>query len=361
MRRRKKQIGIGLVILYDILLGALFLGVYFIWRFGPLYVESRLRAAQSTPSPTVLATPAPTVLSTPAPTVSITPEPGGTALPTPETTLPPTPTPTVDPRTPWQIRFSDHFTQEPVLTDTSYTSPEVSVEIETIHTDLGNGPVTYYFADIYVASLDNFKTATPNGRLDYYETMWPLDLDAQANAILGINGDFFCLNDHGFYIRNGEAYRTNHSRGDICVLYRNGEMKTYAVDGYEVEDILAQDPIQVWDFGPLFLYEDGTVRHEYPDGNTVSSVNPRSAVGYYEPGHYCFLVADGRSRTSVGLSLPEMADIFAEHGCTRAYNMDGGGSAVMTFNHRAFSVQSSDNRLLSDMIIVTEAGFPPAE
>lgn len=333
-----------LVIAADILAAALFLGAYFAVRYGPLLLASARRATPPGPAPTVAASPEPTASPEPAPVPAAA-----------------TPEPTPDARTPWQIRFAEHFTETPVLTDHSYTSPEVSVEITSVSTDLGNGPVNYYIADIYVASLDNFKTVTPNDRLEYFETMWPLELADQGNAIVAVSGDFFCLNDHGFYIRNGEAYRTDHSRGDICVLYRDGVMKTYAVDEYEVEDILARDPIQVWDFGPLFITADGQARHDYPDGNTVSSVHPRSSIGYFEPGHYCFLVADGRMRESVGLSLPEMADIFSELGCVCAYNMDGGGSAVMTFNHRAFSVQCYDNRLLSDMIMVTEDGFPPAE
>ncbi len=28
--------------------------------------------------------------------------------------------------------------------------------------------------------------------------------------------------------------------------------------------------------------------------STLGKANPRTAVGNYEPGHYCFLVVDGR-------------------------------------------------------------------
>ena len=83
--------------------------------------------------------------------------------------------------------------------------------------------------------------------------------------------------------------------------------------------------------------------------------NPRSAIGYYEPGHYCFVVVDGRQDGySYGLRIPELAAIFEELGCTEAYNLDGGGSAVMVFNHEKYSRQSNGGRDLGDIIYVAE-------
>ena len=95
---------------------------------------------------------------------------------------------------------------------------------------------------------------------------------------------------------------------------------------------------------------------------TVNQPNPRSAIGYYEPGHYCFVVVDGRQDDySHGLLLPGLSKIFEQLGCACAYNLDGGGSAVMTFNHERFSRQSNGaGRELGDILLITEEGFPGA-
>ena len=94
----------------------------------------------------------------------------------------------------------------------------------------------------------------------------------------------------------------------------------------------------------------------------VSYPNPRSAIGYYEPGHYCFVVVDGRqSGYAKGMSIPELAALFEELGCTKAYNLDGGGSAVMVFNHKRYSKQSNGGgRDLGDILLIREPVAAPA-
>ena len=88
----------------------------------------------------------------------------------------------------------------------------------------------------------------------------------------------------------------------------------------------------------------------------VSYPNPRSAIGYYEPGHYCFVVVDGRQNGyAKGMNIPQLATLFEELGCTRAYNLDGGGSAVMVFNHERYSKQSNGGgRELGDILLIRE-------
>ena len=53
--------------------------------------------------------------------------------------------------------------------------------------------------------------------------------------------------------------------------------------------------------------------------------------------------------------LMELADVFHNLGCKCAYNLDGGGSAVMTFNHEKFSKQSNGaDRDLGDIVYICE-------
>ena len=49
-----------------------------------------------------------------------------------------------------------------------------------------------------------------------------------------------------------------------------------------------------------------------------------------EPGHYLFVLVDGRDEGySKGATFPELAEIMVNEGCSVAYNLDGGRSAVM--------------------------------
>lgn len=289
----------------------------------------------------------------------------------PETTLPvqePTeteadetqtaPTEAPDNRTEWQIKFADKFTDEVVVTDNSYTSPKVSVSIETVTVGEGSSQIVYHVADIYVASLENFFTYTANDEMVYFGTEDVLSMVENANAILAISGDFLTYQKSGFMMRNGEIYAETSNGGNICVLFADGTMETYNSRTYDVEELKAMDPVQVWNFGPELLNEDGTACTTFDTSSTVLQPNPRSAIGYYEPGHYCFVVVDGRQKGySAGMKLDQLAQVFEELGCTRAYNLDGGGSAVMLFLGEAYSRQSNGGRDLGDILVIGESTY----
>ncbi|KAA0225284.1 hypothetical protein FCG40_01745 [Fimbriimonadia bacterium ATM] len=61
----------------------------------------------------------------------------------------------------------------------------------------------------------------------------------------------------------------------------------------------------------------------------VNSRHPRTGIGITPDGEILFVVVDGRSSLSAGLSLSEFASLFRELGCTDAINLDGGGSSTL--------------------------------
>ncbi|MBQ9148762.1 MAG: phosphodiester glycosidase family protein [Oscillospiraceae bacterium] len=266
--------------------------------------------------------------------------------------------PTEDPRTAWQIKFADHFTEEVVATENSYTSPEISISLETITAGEGRSQITYHVADIYVASLENFTTVTANGEMRYFGTQDAQEMVEESNAIIAISGDFLTYQKAGFLMRNGEIYQESTNNVSICVLFADGTMETYDKKQYNIEEIKSRGAVQVWSFGPVLLDENGKVRENYDVSQAVSYPNPRSAIGYYEPGHYCFVVVDGRQEGySAGMTIPALAQVFQDLGCTSAYNLDGGGSAVMFFGGQRYSRQSNGgDRALGDMLVIRASG-----
>ena len=63
---------------------------------------------------------------------------------------------------------------------------------------------------------------------------------------------------------------------------------------------------------------------------------------------------EGRTKDSGGVTLVELGQIFEELGCVSAYNLDGGKSAVMAFNGKAWSQTLSGGRDMSDIIYLRE-------
>ena len=76
-----------------------------------------------------------------------------------------------------------------------------------------------------------------------------------------------------------------------------------------------------------------------------------------EPGRYLFVVSDGRTSESEGLSLYELAELMRSLGAQTAYNLDGGGSSSMVFNGRVVNKPTSygtkvRERGVSDIVYV---------
>ena len=259
-----------------------------------------------------------------------------------------------DNRTEWQKKFAEHFSDEIIRTENSYKSPNVSITVETITYGEGKNKQTYHVADIYIASIDNFATYYA-GDGGSYASMFVEEMSVASDALIAICGDYLTLQRSGFLMRNGKVFYETSNNDSICALFPDGTIETYEGREYTIEDIKNRGALQVWSFGPTLLDENGEVRRRYDMPRAVSYYNPRSAIGYYEPGHYCFLVADGRQDGyAKGLTIPELAQIFKDLGCVKAYNLDGGGSAVMAFNHKTYSKQSNGGRDLGDILLIRE-------
>lgn len=268
-----------------------------------------------------------------------------------------------DNRTEWQKKFADRFTDEVVITENSYTSPNISITIETKTHGEGAFTTVYYVADVYVAGMDCFRTYIANETFGVNERETMRDMSINSGSVLATSGDFYSYNA-GVMVRNGVWYREKPKSSDICVLYGDGTMKTYLKYSYDIEELKQQDVWQIWNFGPLLLTDEQEVPSKFNSSGNIQAANPRSAIGYYEPGHYCFLVADGRDyMVSCGLTMSELAQTFKDLGCTQAYNLDGGGSAVMSFRGELYSKMSSPKRELADILLIAEpvAAAPEAD
>ena len=92
----------------------------------------------------------------------------------------------------------------------------------------------------------------------------------------------------------------------------------------------------------------------------TSGLANRTAIGYTSAGEILMLVADGRSATSQGATLSELADLFLQLGASEAMNLDGGGSSQLRV--QATSVYGGDGRSLASAVILgPKAVAPPAQ
>ena len=315
-------------------------------------------AEAPTPAPTEAPTPAPTnePVEVIVPLLTATPTAAPTPAPTPVPTAVPTPGPSPTPEGLCGGRFPDKFSDTEVLTDSAYQSPDLAIFLSTVHDESSfSSFVTYFVADIYVQDITRLKTA-PAGQ-DFNSLLaGAVKKMAQNNgALFAASGDYYAHSNRALIIRNGVSYNDRPStRFESCVLYRDGTMAFYAPEELDPQAFLAAGAWQGWTFGPSLLEEGGQPRRDIPASYIgVNDRNPRCMLGYYEPGHYCVVVADGRQpskRYSNGLTLLELAELAHQLGCAKAYNLDGGQSAQIFWRDGIYNHPTGGGRSISDIL-----------
>lgn len=381
---------IALVILIDVILFIIFSLVIvthscnLLMRLGIQKVnESEVVSVLATPEPTEIpVTPAPTaVVETPAPVDTVSPD-EPTAVPTDT----PTPEPTVIPGllgNKYAEKFTDEKTERTyesaetleTLSDGtertllySYASNQVAVDIYHYQIKTRYGLLEYQLADIYMRDINCFTTHYRLNPKDNVKTQFYAE---EINAIVSTNGDNFNAGKikDGLVIRNGAQLfpgggkpQTKFS-SDLCVLYYDGTVRVYDCknDTFTYEEILANYPYQAWYFGPKLLNDDGSVKTQF--NSPLGNFNPRTAFGYYEPGHYGLVVVlgirdridyNGKNRgeaKSPGVQFQELSELCASLGFRMAYNLDGGGSSSMVWNKTVFG---HNDRSHADILAVVD-------
>lgn len=297
----------------------------------------------------------------PTPTPAPTPEPGPTPVPTPS----PTPEPYIPPDS-GSPEFPGPFLPEgsrPQITASSYRSSNVVIRISSQR--CSNSDV--FVADIHVRKLDYLRRAY-GANTWAKRSAWMSDLLAQTpGSLLAITGDSSGVFKNGLIIGNGELQKkTSNLTRDAGVLWKDGTFSVYTPTQLRAEKIAdrADEIWQTFIFGPFLLsQEDGHALSLKEMTNCgVKPANPRAVFGYYEPGHYCFVLVDGRStasrleagRKNRGIRIEDLAVLMESLGCTQAVNLDGGQSAVLTFLDDNVSNPYQGGRRIGDAIMIVD-------
>ena len=214
-----------------------------------------------------------------------------------------------------------------------------------------------YVADVTVSDASALKTALANNTYGRNITDTTSNMAEDNNAVLAINGDYYGARQSGYVIRNGNLYRNTSGNKDSLVIKQNGEFEFVSEGETSAEELLQNGAYQVLSFGPVLL-EDGEISvGENDEVGMAMASNPRTAIGYLGNNHYVFVVSDGRTSESAGLSLYELASFMKELGVADAYNLDGGGSSTMVFkgeiiNNPTTNGHSNQERSVSDIVYI---------
>ena len=240
--------------------------------------------------------------------------------------------------------------------DTTYKTDDTSITLSTYRE---------YDTNIYVAEVEfsknaQIETAFAQNSYGKNVTATTSSMAESSAAILAVNGDYYGARDNGYVIRDGIIYRSSAKADQKdLVIYKDGSMKIINESEVSAQELVDDGAVTVLSFGPA-LVEDGKVSVSQNDevGKAMAS-NPRTAIAITEDNHYLFIVSDGRTDESEGLSLYELATFAASLGAKTVYNLDGGGSSTMYFNGNVVNNPTTNGwdiseRGVSDIVYISK-------
>ncbi|PYS91661.1 MAG: hypothetical protein DMF62_02070 [Acidobacteria bacterium] len=156
------------------------------------------------------------------------------------------------------------------------------------------------------------------------------------------------------FVLVGSGERANYLRqvktGDRVELVWDIRGENNTQPAYKLQDAVAGVPQLIKD-GKI----DITWEQEKTTKAFVETRHPRSAVAKLRDGKFLMITVDGRSESSGGIGLQDLAEYLLGLGATDAMNLDGGGSTTMFLDGRVVNHPSDKEgeRKVGDAILVT--------
>lgn len=208
-----------------------------------------------------------------------------------------------------------------------------------------------YVADVEVTDGTSILSAFANNTYGRNITDTTSDMAEENNAVLAINGDYYGARQSGYVIRNGVVYRNQGSNGEDMVISKDGTLSFISEFDTTTDSLIQKQAWQVLSFGPV-LVENGQIAvTENDEVGMAMASNPRTAIGTVAKNHYLFVVSDGRTSESAGLSLYELANFMKSLGATNVYNLDGGGSSTMVFQGEVVNNPTTNGNKISERAV----------
>lgn len=253
---------------------------------------------------------------------------------------------------PLPIDFSGGPEPDPAAyTENGYQDASLTVQMEQVWVD----DARFNVARVSIADPSQLRTSLS---CDYGKKRTALisTMAKSVNAVVAIGGDYYMDRTKGYIVRQGNVYRTTLFKTlDILLIDQNADFHIIkAGDADSLAALLESgvQPVNVFNFGPALVVdgEQQEISKKY-DFNPTGK-EPRCAIGQTGPLEYMLVVVDGRKAAdSAGCTVETLATFMKEQGCTQAYALDGGNSALMVFGGENYSAKShSAERDVSDII-----------
>ena len=216
----------------------------------------------------------------------------------------------------------------------------------------------YWVADIVIADASQLRTAPA----DTFESSMRMSGERMArrvNAVLAINGDYFCYTGIGYIVRQGVTYvNALWGNRDVLAVDEAGDFHVFplAKKGSLNGAVNGKRIVNAFFFGPILVQDGRRVVYISGDGMAENEPRQRMAIAQAGPLHYKCICCATHARGSQGMTLEQFANVVAKQDVVTAYNLDGGNSSMMIFGgNKINDTENPDARDICDIIYFASA------
>ncbi|MBR6187024.1 MAG: phosphodiester glycosidase family protein [Clostridia bacterium] len=243
----------------------------------------------------------------------------------------------------------------------SYEDPTISVSITRNTASLDKGNCVYWVASIKIKHASQLRTMAANG-FEFSGDVNGSKMAKRVNAVLAISGDSYNYTGHGLIVRQGRVY-LNALQGDrdVLVVDEDGDFHivTLANRGDIGPTIKGKKVINTFFFGPALVLNGKAVWNmsqlNLNDDMRAYDGRQRMCIAQVGPLEYKCICCGPPENGSVGMTIPQFAQLVASLGVQTAYNLDGGYTTKMYFAGTLVNDISKTDRPITDIIYFASA------
>lgn len=248
--------------------------------------------------------------------------------------------------------------------DYFYEDPTIRVHITYKETDeyiqgYKSRNMGYWVVDVQIGDASQLRTAAAESFTT--ETTLPVsDIADRVNAVVAINGDYFARHKEGFAIRQGTLVRDKlKGNRDALLIDEDGDFHVYHLPekGSLTGTVDGKKVVNAFYFGPI-LVENGEVPKKLPSFTFLKpdKYYARLALCQIDKLHYKIILTTMEQDYTLGIRLKDFATLCQKEGAKIAYNLDGGLSTTLYFNHKRINEQKKVNfRSIPDIVYFASA------
>ena len=219
------------------------------------------------------------------------------------------------------------------------------------------------FCEVKIADGSQLRRALAGGSYSYGigPRIVETEFARSVNAIASIDGDFYDYRELGITVYQRQLYRNNPALVDSCFFTASGDMLfahrgELAGEGEAQQFIEDNDVVFGIAFGPI-LVENGEATHtdSYPQGEVLGHFS-RAAIGQLGPCHYLLMTCGFGDWYANIPDINQTALYIQAKGVDKAYTLDGGQTAEIYVDGRAYNhIDFDTERPMSDIIYFVTA------